>query len=99
MMLVAVSIVLALGLGAMMPLRWGVFGFIGSALVVFAVQAGLRMAMGFEGQSIEESLLLFNGSYGAYVGWNLQISYRAFALPALVLGAIYVFRLGRTRCE
>ncbi|MEO1732608.1 MAG: hypothetical protein AAFR45_03115 [Pseudomonadota bacterium] len=92
MTLLLIISVLAAVIGATMPLRWGVFGFLGAAALLFAVQAGANTAMGFEGTSIEESLLLFNGSYASYVGFNLQITYRAFAVPLLLLGAVTVWR-------
>ncbi|MEP5153775.1 hypothetical protein [Planktotalea sp.] len=88
--------VLALVLGATVPLRWGVLGFAACALVVFAVSTGIGIASGFEGTSIEESLLLFGGSFSGYAGFKMLIAYRAFALPALALGAVMVFRLTRS---
>ncbi|MEM8577565.1 MAG: hypothetical protein AAGF60_06905 [Pseudomonadota bacterium] len=96
-MLVAGICVLALACGAVMPLRWGVFGFLGMAMLLFAVQTGINTATGFEGTPIAESLLLFNDDWAAYLGFNLQITYRAFAGPLLVLGGVLIFRLSRTR--
>ena len=95
-MLIAAMAVLAFGLGALMPLRWGIVGFVGAAILVFLVQAGVNTASGFAGSSLEESLLLFNGSYASYVGFNLQITYRAFALPLLALAVPLVFRFSRS---
>lgn len=85
----------ALALGLLMPLRWGLWGFLGATAVLFAAQAGANAAMGFAGSSLEESLLLFNGSYVAYLGFNLQITYRAFALPELLLAAAFIARMSR----
>jgi len=85
----------ALVIGTLIPLRWGLSGFLGAAALLFLTQAGLHSAAGFEGTSIEESLLLFNGSWTSYIGFNLQITYRAFALPVLVLAAILIWRMGR----
>ena len=87
--------VLAAALGLILPPRWGVWGFLAAVVLVFVTQAGINFARGFEGTSLEESLLLFNNSWGAYLGYNLQITYRAFALPLLVLSAITVFRVRR----
>ncbi len=95
MALLAGVSVLAFVLGSVMPLRWGVFGYLGAAALVFAVQVGINAATGFAGASIEESLLLFNGSWASYIGFNLQISYRAFALPLLALAVPLMFRLSR----
>jgi len=92
MTLIAIMSALALILAYFVPLRWGVSGFLGAALLVFAVQAGINTSRGFEGTSIEESLLLFNGSFVSYLGFKLQITYRAFAIPLLVLGAAMVYR-------
>ncbi|WP_299284219.1 hypothetical protein [uncultured Tateyamaria sp.] len=86
---------MALVLGCVLPLHWGVLGFLSGALVLFVVQVTINAATGFAGESIEDSLLLFNGSWVAYIGFNLQISYRAFAVPAIALAAALIFRLGR----
>ncbi|WP_299739237.1 hypothetical protein [uncultured Roseobacter sp.] len=87
--------VAAVILGVFLPLRWGVFGFLGAAALLFTLQAGIQTASGFEGTSIEESLLLFNGSWGAYLGFNAQITYRSFALPLVLMAASVIFRFAR----
>ncbi len=92
MTLISFISVLALVVGFIIPLRWGVFGFLGGALLLFVVQASINTTMGFEGTSIEDSLLLFNGSYASFIGFNLQITYRAFAISLLLLGAVMVYR-------
>lgn len=86
---------LALIAAIFLPLRWGVFGFLGAALLLFLIQVGINTSMGFAGTSIEESLLLFNGSYLSYLGYNLQITYRAFAPPLLGLAVPLIFRFSR----
>lgn len=91
MIVIGVS-VLSLIMGLLIPLRWGVFGFLGAALLAFLIQAGINTAGGFAGASIEDSLLLFNGSYLSYVGFNLQITYRAFAAPLLALTVPVIYR-------
>ena len=80
-----------------LPLHSGVWGFLGAAVLLFSLQAGINFASGFAGSSIEESLLLFNGSWLSYLGFNLQITYRAFALPLLALAVPFIFRLARAR--
>ncbi|GFE49918.1 hypothetical protein So717_16710 [Roseobacter cerasinus] len=87
----------ALAFGVLMPLRWGLPGFLNAAVTLFLAQFVLHSALGFEGSSIEESLLLFNGSWSAYLGFNAQITYRAFALPLLLLSAPLVWRLSKAR--
>ncbi|MEM7717570.1 MAG: hypothetical protein AAF222_00060 [Pseudomonadota bacterium] len=82
-------------LGAVLPRSWGILGYLGAAAILFALQIGINAAAGFAGSSIEESLLLFNGSYASYLGFNLQITYRAFAVPLLALSIPYIYRLGR----
>lgn len=94
-MILASVTVLALILGVVLPTRWSIFGFIGAAFVLFLIQAGINTALGFEGVPIADSLLLFNDSYLSYIGFNLQITYRAFALPLLALAAPFIIRLGR----
>ncbi|WP_424970853.1 hypothetical protein [Dinoroseobacter sp. S76] len=96
-MLVAGMSVLALGLAFAIPLRWGVIGYLAAAAMLFVLQFGVNAASGFEGASIEESLLLFNGSLLSYLGFNVQITYRAFALPLLALGAAMVLRASLRR--
>ncbi len=82
-------------LGAVLPTRWGVLGFVAATAGLFVIQVAINTASGFAGSSIEESLLLFNGSYVSYLGFNLQITYRAFALPLLALALPFIFRLRR----
>lgn len=86
---------LALVLGLIQPLRWGLLGFLGAVVVLFLTQFGVNAGSGFEGTSWEESLILFEGSVISYIGFNLQITARAFALPLLVLAAVVVGRFNR----
>ncbi len=86
---------LALVLGIILPLRWGVFGFLGAVAVLFLVQFGVNAGSGFEGASWDETLILFEGSVVSYLGFNLQITARAFALPLLVLAVVVVGRFSR----
>ena len=85
----------AVACGMALPLRWGLLGFLGAAALLFLVHFGALVARGFEGASLEESLLLFNGSYATYLGFNAQITYRAFAVPLLALAAPIIFRATR----
>ena len=94
-MLLLFMTALAMCLGVVFPLRWGIFGFLAAAIILFALQAGINFFTGFEGTSIQESLLLFNGSWMSYLGFNLQITYRAFALPLLALSALIIYRSSR----
>ena len=87
---------LALVLGLILPLRWGVIGFLGAVAVLFLTQFGVNAGSGFEGTSWEESLILFEGSVVSYIGFNLQITARAFALPLLVLAVVVVGRFARS---
>ena len=96
MLLLGISVLALLG-GVLLPLHWGVRGFLAAAALLFALQAGINFASGFAGSSIEESLLLFNGSWLSYLGFNLQITYREFALPLLALVVPFIFRLTRAR--
>lgn len=94
--MLTVGVALAAGvLGLLLPKRSGPWGFAGAAAALFALHVALNALMGFAGASIEESLLLFNGSYLAYLGFNLQITYRAFALPLIALALPFIFRLSR----
>lgn len=96
-MLLVIAITAAACLTAFfLPTHWGAAGFLGAALSLFVLHAGLNTAMGFAGTSIEESLLLFNGSWMSYFGFNLQITYRAFTLPLLAVAAGYVWRLAKS---
>ncbi|WP_299771083.1 hypothetical protein [uncultured Tateyamaria sp.] len=85
----------ALILGAVLPLRWGVVGFLAATALLFLTQAAIHTAMGFEGTPLSETMLLFNNSWPAYIGYNLQITFRSFALPLLALATPLIFRLGR----
>jgi hypothetical protein len=76
---------------ALVP-RLGVPGLVLSALILLALYAGVLTIRGFEGASWDESLLLFNGSVTAFIGFNAQVAYRAMALPLLVLGAVALWR-------
>ena len=88
----AVSAAFVLG-GIVLPTRWGVFGFIAAAIGIFFAQVGLNIGTGYGGSSIEDSLALFDGSWTSYIGFNLQITYRAFAPVLLALAAPFIFRL------
>lgn len=94
-MFVAIITAIAVLAGLFLPLRWGVFGFLGAVLALYLGFFVLLAVRGFEGLPLEESLLLFEGSTGAYLSFNLQVAYRAFALPLLVLAAIFVARQHR----
>ncbi|MEX0329777.1 MAG: hypothetical protein AB3N07_13720, partial [Ruegeria sp.] len=73
----------------------GVIGFLGVVAVLFLTQFGVNASSGVEGTSWEESLILFEGSVVSYLGFNLQITGRAFALPLLVLAVVVVWRFKR----
>jgi len=83
--------------GIVLPARWGVFGFSAAAIGLFAAQVGLNMSTGYGGSSIEDSLALFGESWASYTGFNLQITYRAFAPVLMALAVPFVFRLSRAR--
>lgn len=91
-MLVGIITGLAVLGGVLLPLRWGVSGFLGAALALFAGFFAALALKGFEGLPLEETLLLFEGSTTAYLGFNLLVAYRAFALPALVLAFVFIYR-------
>ncbi len=95
MMLSVAIAVVALAVGSVMPTRWGVYGFLAAAAGLFLVQFAVNAGTGFAGSSLEESLLLFIGSVASYLGFNLQITTRAFALPLLALALPVIFRLSR----
>lgn len=95
MVLLIVISVAALVLGLLIPLRWGVFGFLGTAATLFIAQVVINAAGGYAGSPLSESLLLFGGSWVSYIGFNAQITYRAFAVPLLALGAVIIWRQGR----
>ncbi len=86
---------LAVLIAIILPLRWGVFGFLGATALLFSALFGFLSLRGFEGLPLEESLLLFEGSMAAYLGFNAQVAYRAFAIPALILAAMFIFRQQR----
>ena len=96
MIVLAFTTLLALVLGLLLPKHWGVTGFVGATVFIFLFQVALNAGSGFAGSSIEDSLVFFNGSYASYIGFNLQITYRAFALPLIVLAIPIVFRLSRS---
>ncbi|MEL6099823.1 MAG: hypothetical protein AAFR68_00765 [Pseudomonadota bacterium] len=95
MTLPIVSGVLALIVGFAVPRSLATSGYLIAVLVVFLSDFLIRSLSGFAGKDFEESLLLFGGSYAAYFGFNAQVTYRAFALPLLVLSAVFVYRLSR----
>lgn len=88
-------VLIALVLGIVMPLRWGVFGFVGVSLLLFILQAAVKTSAGFSGSSIEDSLVLFNGSWASYIGFNIQLTYRTFTPVLLALSIPLIFRLSR----
>lgn len=94
-MVLIIVTALAIGAGFLLPLRWGVLGFALATSLLFLLQVGIHTAQGFEGTSLEESLLLFNGSWISFLGFNAQITYRAFFIPVVSLAALFIFRLQR----
>lgn len=92
-----IFIIIALAAGVFMPVRWGVAGFLAASIALFTALVAINAASGFAGASIEESLLLFNGSYLSYFGFNLQISYRAFAGPIFAFALPLIYRLSLRR--
>lgn len=94
MLTVIVSLV-AFVLGIVVPIRWGVWGFIGFSLLFFMVMAAVKTSIGFGGPSIKDSLVLFNDSWASYIGFNIQVTYRAFAPVLLALSVPFIFRLSR----
>lgn len=95
-MLLLTACAAAFLIGLFSPIRWGVLGFAGWTALLFVAQASVNASLGFAGTSIEDSLLLFNGSWLSYIGFNLQITYRAFAPVILALALPYIFRLARS---
>ncbi len=94
-MFAAIITGLAVLAGLFIPSRWGFIGYLASVAVLFFSFFAMLALRGFEGLPLAESLLLFEGSTLAYLGFNLQVAYRAFALPLLVVSAILVWRLLR----
>lgn len=95
MLLTLATTAAALALGALVPRHWGVLGFLAAAAALFLAQTVIRTASGFSDSTIEESLLLFNGSWTSYVGFNMQLTYRAFAVPVLALATVILHRTFR----
>jgi len=93
---VLITSAVALGLGLLMPLRWGLWGFAGATAVLFLMLTALNALTGYAGAPLSESLLLFDNSYLSYLGFNLQIGYRGFGLPLFLLAAPLVFRFQRS---
>ncbi|WP_299600007.1 hypothetical protein [uncultured Tateyamaria sp.] len=93
-LLLAIAIA-ALILGTVLPLQRVLLGFLAAAALLFLTQAAIHTAMGFEGTPLSETMLLFNNSWPAHIGYNLQITFRSFALPLLALATPLIFRLGR----
>ena len=93
MILTGISTALAALLGWALVPRWSAPGFVLAAVILLALHMAVLTLGGFEGSSWEESLLLFNGSVAAFLGFNFQVSYRALALPIFVLGLVSVWRI------
>ncbi|MEM9966830.1 MAG: hypothetical protein AAF755_01880 [Pseudomonadota bacterium] len=83
--------------GFLLPTRWGILGFVACVAALFLLQVSVQTARGYEGIAFEETLLLFNNSWASYIGYNFQITYRAFAAPMMVLALVFIFRLMRQR--
>lgn len=94
-MFVAIVSGMAILAGLFIPTRWGLVGFLATATALYLAFFTMLALRGFEGLPLAESLLLFEGSMTAYLGFNLQVAYRAFALPLLVLAALIILRQQR----
>lgn len=97
MIVTVLTCLLAAGLGWVLVPRTGVWGFALAALIAFLAQLAWRLAQGFEGLPWDETLALFNDSFLAYFGWSAQVTWRAFAAPALVLGIAGLIAQERNR--
>lgn len=94
-MLTIIVVLIAFVLGVVMPIRWGVMGYIGFSLLLFTVLAILKMSDVFGGSSFENTLALFNDSWVSYIGFNVKLAYRAFASVLLAFSVPLIFRLSR----
>ncbi|APX12851.1 hypothetical protein [Tateyamaria omphalii] len=94
-MILWITTATALLLGTVLPLHRALLGFLAATALLFLAQAAIHTAVGFEGTPLSETMLLFNNSWGAYIGYNLQITFRSFALPLLALATPLIFRIGR----
>lgn len=94
-MLTIAIVLAACVLGIVMPIRWGVMGFVGFSLLFFILLGVVKMSDTFGFSSTEDNLILFNGSWVSYIGFNLQIAYRAFASVLLAFSIPFIFRLSR----
>lgn len=94
-MILLITTLTALILGTLLPLQRALLGFFAAVAFLFLTQAAIHTAMGFEGTPLSETMLLFNNSWPAYIGYNLQITFRSFALPLLALATPLIFRMGR----
>lgn len=98
-MILAIGAGVAGVLGLSMPLRWGLFGFLGGVCAAYFAMFAALSLRGFEGLPLSESLLLFEGSTVAYLSFNALVAYRAFALPLLLLAVVFIFRQGRHQVQ
>lgn len=94
-MLTLAIVLAAFVLGIVMPIRWGVIGFVGFSLLFFILLAAVKMNDAFGFSSIENTLVLFNGSWESYIGFNVKLAYRAFASVLLAFSVPLIFRLSR----
>ena len=85
----------AFALGIFLPTRWGIIGFVAAAIGLFAAQAGIDISSGYGGMAIQDSLAFFGDSWASYIGFNLKVTYRAFALVLLALSVPFIFRLSK----
>lgn len=98
-MIVTILIVLAgLVLGAALAgpvLRRGPWPYLCGVAGLYVVHFGILVMRGFEGLPLNESLLLFEGSTVAYLAFNAQVAWRAFAAPLLALSVALLVMMRR----
>lgn len=94
-MLTITIVLAACVLGIVMPIRWGVMGFVGFSLLFFILLAAAKMSDTFGFSSTEDTLVLFNGSWVSYLGFTVKLAYRAFASVLLAFCVPLIFRLSR----
>ena len=97
MFLISTVTVAGFLLGSTVPLSTRLWGYLACVVSLFGVLLVTNaFVLGFVGPGIADNLLYFDGSLGAYIGYNLQISYRAFAAPLLATTLPVIYRLTRT---
>ncbi|MGR3614495.1 MAG: hypothetical protein ACU0BB_00450 [Paracoccaceae bacterium] len=79
-------------MGILMPLTWGSWGYLCLVALCYLALVPIMASVGTAGYSLEDGILLFEGSVVKYAGFVAEMAFRQLAFPLFILSTILIFR-------